>query len=508
MKLVVQVRLLPTPVQAAALEATLRACNEAVTWVSGVAFEKDVKSNFALREHTYRQIKARWGLGAQAAQHVIKKTCDAYATLKAAMKAGNLGRPGSQRYRRAVEKPVAFHPQGAQPYDDRMLSWQIDQRRISIWTTAGRMKDVEFTAAPEHLATLALHRKGESDLVCRDGMWFLNATCEVPEAAPNTEPVDFLGIDLGIVNIATTSDGQIMAGRALNRLRARERTLRTKLQKKNTPSARRRLKKRRRKEARRARDINHKIAKHVVAEAERTGRGIALEDLTGIRERVRLRKPGGHPRPEAGGGPPTPAGPSPNWGSSSRTRPAEQGCRWCTSIRRTPPAPAPSAATSTRRTGSPRPGSRAGAADSLITQTGTAPATFAQERGHCGDAGRSQPPQPHSPHRKVGQDANAAPQPVAPVVQARDLSPEWLTSDGSLTKSHRRWRAASAGGLISTWTQPPATTSAATAAAHPWAAASCSACSVSAPPGWPSRPGRSAGWRARSARWQTRTPPG
>ncbi|MFF0162306.1 RNA-guided endonuclease InsQ/TnpB family protein, partial [Streptomyces sp. NPDC005263] len=50
-------------------------------------------------------------------------------------------------------------------------------------------------------------------------------------------------------------------------------------------------KKRRRKEARRAKDINHKIAKHVVAEAERTGRGIALEDLTGIRERVRLRKP-------------------------------------------------------------------------------------------------------------------------------------------------------------------------------------------------------------------------
>jgi IS605 OrfB family transposase len=74
-------------------------------------------------------------------------------------------------------------------------------------------------------------------------------------------------------------------------MRARERTLRAKLQKKNTPSAKRRMKKRRRKEARRAKDINHKIAKHVVAEAERTGRGIALEDLTGIRERVRLRRP-------------------------------------------------------------------------------------------------------------------------------------------------------------------------------------------------------------------------
>src|ERR1044072_4372339 len=255
--------------QAAALEATLSACNEAATWVSGVAFEKDVKSNFALRKHTYGEIKARWGLGAQAAQHVIKKTCDAYATLKAALKAGNLGRAGSKRYRRAVEKPVVFRPQGAQPYDDRMLSWRIDQRRISIWTTAGRMKDVAFTAAPEQLATLVLHRKGESDLVSRDGMWFLNATCDVPEAAPNTDPVDFLGVDLGIVNIATTSDGQIMAGRVLKRIRARERTLRTKLQKKNPPSARRRLKKRRRKEVRRARDINHKIAKHGAAKGGR-----------------------------------------------------------------------------------------------------------------------------------------------------------------------------------------------------------------------------------------------
>ncbi|CBG68618.1 conserved hypothetical protein [Streptomyces scabiei 87.22] len=172
-----------------------------------------------------------------------------------------------------------------------MLSWQVPERRISIWTVRGRVKDVAFTAAPEQLATLTLYRKGESDLLYRDGMWFLNATCEVPEAPPNTEPHDFLGIDLGIVNIATTSDGEIMAGRELNRIRARERTLRGKLQKKNTPSAKRRLKKRRRKEARRAKDINHKIAKHVVAEAERTGRGIALENLTGIRERVRLRKP-------------------------------------------------------------------------------------------------------------------------------------------------------------------------------------------------------------------------
>ncbi|MCX4406719.1 MULTISPECIES: hypothetical protein [unclassified Streptomyces] len=162
MKLTVQVRLLPTPLQAAALEATLHACNEAATWAGEVAFEKGAKRNFALREHVYGEIRARWGLGAQAAQHVIKKTCDAYATLKAGMRAGNLGRPGSKRYRKANEKPIVFRPEGAQPYDDRMPSWQMAERRISIWTVAGRIKDVAFTAAPEQLATVELNRKGES----------------------------------------------------------------------------------------------------------------------------------------------------------------------------------------------------------------------------------------------------------------------------------------------------------------------------------------------------------
>ncbi|MET7898916.1 RNA-guided endonuclease TnpB family protein, partial [Streptomyces mirabilis] len=101
MKLVVQVKLEPTPQQAAALEATLHACNEAATWVSETAFERGEFRNFALRKHTYDAVKSRWNLGAQAAQHSIKKVCDAYSTLKANLRAGNLGRPGSRRYRKA-----------------------------------------------------------------------------------------------------------------------------------------------------------------------------------------------------------------------------------------------------------------------------------------------------------------------------------------------------------------------------------------------------------------------
>ena len=96
---------------------------------------------------------------------------------------------------------------------------------------------------------------------------------------------------LGIVSIAATSDGQVMAGRRVNRYRLRQQALRRKLQAKGTRSAKRLLKKRARREARFARDANHCIAKKIVAEAERTCRGIALEDLTGIRDRARLRRP-------------------------------------------------------------------------------------------------------------------------------------------------------------------------------------------------------------------------
>ncbi len=289
MKIVVQVKLLPDAEQAPALEATLQAVNDAANWVSAVAYERRVFREYALRKHTYGELKTR-GLGAQAAQHVIKKTCAAYKTLRANIRAGNLGKPDSKRRVKAESKPITFRPAAAQPFDDRCLSWQLDRRTVSIWTTAGRLRDVRFACSADALKKLTLYRQGETDLVRRDGAWFLIATCDVPEAG-GYEPDGFLGVDLGIVNIAATSDGEIMAGRQVNRYRKRQQALRRKLQAKHTKNTRRLLARRRKKEARFARDVNHCISKKIVTEAERTSRGIALEELTGIRQRVRLRKP-------------------------------------------------------------------------------------------------------------------------------------------------------------------------------------------------------------------------
>lgn len=183
--------------------------------------------------------------------------------------------------------PISFRPDAAQPFDDRCVSWQMDARTVSIWTTQGRLKNLPFTSSPDRLKLLAEYRRGESDLICHGGAWFLAAVCEVPEEPLNEEPEGFVGVDPGIVEIATTSTGQQHAGRQLNRYRRRQMRLRATLQAKGTKSALRVLKRQRRKESRRARDVNHRISKSIVDQAERTGHGIALEDLRGIRGRVR-----------------------------------------------------------------------------------------------------------------------------------------------------------------------------------------------------------------------------
>jgi IS605 OrfB family transposase len=286
---VVQVKLMPSPKVAAAIADTMSACNGQANRVSELAFRTGTRSRKALQGVAYLELKAA-GLSAQPALHVIRKVADAYSTLTANIRAGNLGRPGSTRRTKAESKPIVFREDAAQSYDDRCLSWQLDAQTVSIWTTAGRLKGVRFVCSPDALKTLREHRKGESDLVTRGGEFFLIATCDIPE--PEIfEPTGWIGVDLGIANIATASTGYRAAGRGMNRHRKRLQDLRAKLQKKRTKSAKRVLKRISRKESRRAKDANHVISKRIVTEAERTCAGIGLEDLSGIRQRVRLRKP-------------------------------------------------------------------------------------------------------------------------------------------------------------------------------------------------------------------------
>src|SRR5437588_564461 len=78
--------------------------------------------------------------------------------------------------------------------------------RVSLLTLEGRVL-VPLILGVYQAERIALP-KGQCRLVLRrDGKWFLIVTVDVPEEAP-IPATDFIGVDLGIANIATDSDGQ------------------------------------------------------------------------------------------------------------------------------------------------------------------------------------------------------------------------------------------------------------------------------------------------------------
>jgi IS605 OrfB family transposase len=266
MKLVVQIQLLPDPDQAAKLRQAVERFNEAANHVAGVAFANRTANVFELRRLCYAEVRERFGLSSQMAQLAIKAARDAYCRDKSI-------RP-------------KFRGHAAVAYDQRIMSFKgID--RVSLLTLAGRVV-VPFILGEYHRGRFALP-KGQSDLVLRkDGKWFLLVTVDLPEGSP-TPATDFIGVDLGVANIATDSDGNAHCGAAVENVRRKHSLQRKRLQHKGTKGAKKKLVRVSKKEARFRRAENHRISKAIVESAKRTSRGIALEDLKGIRERVTAR---------------------------------------------------------------------------------------------------------------------------------------------------------------------------------------------------------------------------
>ena len=266
-KLTVQIKLLPTPIQADVLRATLETVNSAANRLSQLAWDAKEFRRFPLHKTYYRQIRDEFPLSAQIVCLLNAKVVDAYKLDKKVQR--------------------VFRKHGSIAYDSRILGLNLAASTISIWTLGGREK-MPFVCGEKQRALL-VYPRGESDLILRKGKWFLNITVDVPEDK-EIEAVDVLGIDLGIAEIAADSDGNKYSGAKLNKVRHRNRALRKKLQRIGTKSARRLLKKRSRKESRFAADTNHTISRRIVSLAKRTNRMVAVEELTGIRSRVRARK--------------------------------------------------------------------------------------------------------------------------------------------------------------------------------------------------------------------------
>jgi IS605 OrfB family transposase len=99
-----------------------------------------------------------------------------------------------------------------------------------------------------------------------------------------------LGVDLGRRRVAVDSHGTVHEGAAVQSLRSHYVKVRRSLQGKGTRGAKRLLKRLSGSEQRHMRAINHVISKQLGEGAQATGQAIDLEDLTGIRQRARVRK--------------------------------------------------------------------------------------------------------------------------------------------------------------------------------------------------------------------------
>jgi len=186
MKLTLQIQLLPDKQQTAQLKSTMERFNAACSWLAEQAFELKTANKITLQQHFYYDLRERFGLSAQMAAICIRHVGGTYSRDKSIL-------------------PV-FRPNASMPYDSRILSFKgID--RVSILALEGRII-VPFVMGKYQRERFSL-AKGECDLVRRKyGKWFLLVTVDVPEGT-QIAPTEFIGVDFGVVNLATDNDGEL-----------------------------------------------------------------------------------------------------------------------------------------------------------------------------------------------------------------------------------------------------------------------------------------------------------
>ena len=268
MQLTSKILLNTMPEQHDALERTLRMTNTCCDYMSKIAFERKVFNRFRLQKVAYREVRNIFSaLASQIVIRAFAKVSDAYALDHKVLR--------------------SFKPLGAISYDSRILSFNLVDKAVSIWTVDGRLK-IPFRCGERQLELLQ-GKRGEADLCLVDGQFYLFIACEV-ETPKAIDVHGILGVDLGIVNIATDSDGQIFSGQDVEDNRRKFSHRRRNLQRNGSKSAKRKLKSISGKQARFQKDINHRISKSIVRKAQDTNRSIALEELGGIRDRVTVRR--------------------------------------------------------------------------------------------------------------------------------------------------------------------------------------------------------------------------
>jgi putative transposase len=238
-----------------------------------MCWDEGITNTTTAHHRVYGATRERFGLGAQLAVRARAKAVEA---IKAARAKGH-------------ETCPAFGPRGSIRYDARTYRL-MSLDHVSLNTVEGRVV-CRLVLGTRQRAMLVdpAWEVGGADFVRREGTYYLHIT-QSREAPPeHAGEGGTLGIDLVITNLATDSEGGHFTGALVHLVRTRYHLRRQRLQKVGTKSAKRRLRHMRRRESRFQSDTNHVISTKLVRKAAVSRKAIALEDLSGIRERTTVR---------------------------------------------------------------------------------------------------------------------------------------------------------------------------------------------------------------------------
>ena len=236
-------------------------CND----ISYIAFKNQEFRKYHVHKLVYHKIKDKF------------KNCSSQLIVRAIDVVSNTYKIKRTKF------PNKFNKLSSVVYDDRVLTFK--ENYVSIWTINGRIK------IPIHIHNKEIFqsRKGQTDLVYQNGNFYLCCVIDIPNKEKFI-PIDVIGVDLGIKQLATTSENESFSGELVEKKRQKYSSHRHRLQKKNSRSAKRRIKSIGKKESRFRKDVNHCISKSIVEKAKGTSCAISLENLTGINNRITVRK--------------------------------------------------------------------------------------------------------------------------------------------------------------------------------------------------------------------------
>ena len=294
-----KLRIFPDEEQSVLLLDTMSAYTSACSFVSDFIGSGKVKADrYRAHDATYRECRSRFSLPSQMAQSVIRTVFASLKSLESNMRdhPEKFRKKNGKQQKKIVPKfrsPQLNLVRGR----DYSLLWNKEhtERVFSLNTLKGRIK-VSFRSDAMDWAFADGAKMGTAKVVFRKGKYYLHipVTVEVPDPPEPSEITNVVGIDRGIRFLTVSYDGKktsFVSGAEIKQKRAHYKKLRQNLQKKQTSSARRRMRAIGRRENRWMNDVNHCLSKALIRDNPE-GTLFVLEDLTGIRsatERVRVK---------------------------------------------------------------------------------------------------------------------------------------------------------------------------------------------------------------------------